>query len=70
MVWRCGRACSAESTASSGSRAVFFAPLVILAGRLRARLEPQMLQSMSSALTAPCPFAADAPPKGAAKTEK
>jgi hypothetical protein len=53
-----------------GYKAAFFAPLIILAGRLRGRLKPQLLQSMPSALTAPCPSAAAAPPKGAAKTER
>jgi hypothetical protein len=44
--------------------------LIILAEQLRAQSKPQLLQFMSSALTAPCPSAAAAPPKGAAKTEK
>jgi hypothetical protein len=43
--------------------------LIILAGQLRAQSKPQLLQSISSALKAPCPSAAAAPPKGAAKTE-
>jgi hypothetical protein len=41
-----------------------------LAGRLRTRSKPQLLQSMSSAFRAPYPSAAAAPPKGTAKTEK
>jgi hypothetical protein len=51
-----------------GHYAAFFAPLIILAGRLRTRPKLQLFSSIPSALTAPCSSAAAAPPKGAAKT--
>jgi hypothetical protein len=50
--------------------AALFVPLMVLAGRQRARPKLQLLQSMSSAFRAPCPSDAAAPLKGAVKTEE
>ena len=65
---RCAELCGEHRV--FGHYAAFFAPLIILAGRLRTQSKPQLLPSMSSALMASCPSATAAPPKGAAKTEK
>jgi hypothetical protein len=45
-------------------------PLIVLAGRLRMRSKPQVLQPIPNTFRAPCPSAAAVLPKGAAKREK